>query len=76
MTANEIRNRISELCSHFLFIYRNKECGVDPYNSTDFDLWCGEDTVTVKSIDEVMNKKFFDGMSLNEISDEITIVVQ
>ena len=74
MMADKIKNRISECCSHFTFDYNGKECGVDPFSDNKFDMWCGDEVVTVGSIDKVMNDKFYDGMSLTEIADKIDIV--
>ena len=34
-------------------------------------LWCGDDFVTVGSIEEVMNIKLFDNKSLTDIVDNI-----
>lgn len=74
MTAEKIKNRISEIASHFTFDYHNKSCGVDPFSENDFDMWCGDKLASAASIDDVMNKKFFDGKSLNEIADKINII--
>lgn len=72
MTADAIKKRILEFASHVAFEYNGKPCGVDPYNIHSFSLWCGNATVDVSSIDDVMNTRFFDGKSLSEISDKIT----
>lgn len=74
MTSADIKNRISEMASHFTFVYNKKNCGIDPYSSTNFDIWCGDSLYTATSIDEVMRRPFFDGKSLNEISNNIEII--
>lgn len=74
MTADRIKNRISQCCSHFTFEYNGKECGIDPFNEYDFDMWCGDNVKSVSNIDEVMNSLFFDGKSLNQISKDIKII--
>jgi hypothetical protein len=74
MTADKIKNRINELASHFLFEYKGKECGVDPINHSNFDIWCGDNYMNAHSIDEVMETPFFEGKALNEICNEIDIV--
>lgn len=75
MTVEKVKNRILEFCSHFTFEYDDKICGIDPYNFNEFDMWYGENvTHTASSIDEVMNKPFFDGKSLTQIADEIKII--
>lgn len=73
MMANEIKQRINEICSHFTFDYNGKSCGVDPFSHSEFDMWCGDDNKTVNSIEEVMTVPLFDGKSLSEIADEIQI---
>lgn len=74
MTADKIKTRINEIASHFTFEYKGKNAGVDPFSKDDFDMWFGDELINVKSIDEVMNDKFFDGKSLTEIADEIEII--
>lgn len=71
VTANELKDRINSICTHILFDYNGKECGVDPFTHDHFDIWCGEDTMTAKSIDEVMQVPFFNGKALQDIVDEI-----
>ena len=71
MKSNEIKIRITSLCSHLTFDFEGKSCGVDPLATDQFDMWCGDDTMTAKSADEVMNTPFFDGKCLKEIADEI-----
>lgn len=74
MKAIDIKNRICEIASHFTFTYNGKNCGVDPFSTDKFEMWCGENEQTVHNIDDVMDSKFFDGKSLNEIANEIIIV--
>lgn len=73
MIAEQIKNRIDECCSLFAFRYHEKEGHVDPYSSEEFLLWYQGAEMTVNSIDEVMNTPFFDGRTLADISEEITI---
>lgn len=74
MTAKEIKGRLSEMCSHFTFEYNGKECGVDPINKNNFDMWYGDNFKTAADLDEVMTTSFFGGKSLNEISSRIEII--
>ena len=69
-----IKERINELASHFTFEYQSLSCGVDPFSQNEFDLWCGDNNRTAKSIDEVMTTPFFNGKSLSEIADDIEII--
>lgn len=74
MTVKKIKSRISEIVSHFTFEFNGKSCGVDPLSKNKFDMWCGDNTLTVNSIDDVMNCPFFDGKSLSEICRDIEII--
>ena len=74
MTAKKIKSRISEIASHFTFEFNGKSCGVDPFSKNKFDMWCGDNTLTVNSIDDVMDRPFFDGNCLSEICGDIKII--
>lgn len=74
MTADDVKNRIKEICNCFQFEFKEKLCGVDPFSCEDFDMWFGEDYMKATSIEEVMGTKFFDGKALNEIVNEIKII--
>lgn len=79
MTADKIKDRISEMCTLFGFEYNGKEGNVDPYylpetQSNEFLLFFDGEEQTVYSIDEVMNTPFVDGKTLNEVADELEIV--
>lgn len=39
MTAKRLRDRIGSLCTHVLFDYNGKACGVDPFDAGHFDMW-------------------------------------
>ena len=71
MKINELKDRIAEIVTQITFTYNDKNCGVDPMSSTEFDMWCGDEFVTVGSIEEVMNTKLFDDKSLADIVDDI-----
>lgn len=75
MTAKDMRNRIDSLATHVLFDYNGHECGVDPFSRDNIDMWCGDDFMNAKSVDEVMTAPFFDGNALQDITDDIVIVV-
>ena len=66
-----IKARINCLVSHVLFDYKGVPCGVDPFSHHCFDVWYGDKAETMTSIDDVMNKPFFDGKSLTEIVPEM-----
>ena len=71
MTAKKIRDRIESLCTHVLFDYNGKACGVDPFDAGHFDMWCGEDFMEAHSIEEVMQEPFFEGKVMQDIIDQI-----
>lgn len=71
MKINELKDRIAEIVTQITFTYNGKNCGVDPMSSTEFDMWCADEFVTVGSIEEVMNTKLFDDKSLADIVDDI-----
>lgn len=74
MTAIELRDRIKSLCTHVLFDYNGKECGVDPFNAKHFDMWYGDTFMEAHSIDEVMKTPFFGGKALEDIVDQLESV--
>lgn len=75
-TASMIQECLEEMTSHILFDYNGKHCGVDPIRrERQYDMWYGEEVFSATSVDEVMSVKFFDGKSLNDISDEIEIEI-
>ena len=71
MTVKRLRDRIGSLCTHVLFDYNGKACGVDPFDAGHFDMWCGEDFMEAHSIEEVMQEPFFEGKALQDIIDQI-----
>lgn len=73
MSLNEIKDYISSLCSHLTFDFHGKSCGIDPISPDHFDMWYGDNAITVTSIDDVMKQPFFDGKSLQDIVDEIEV---
>lgn len=71
VTASFLKYRINSLIQHVVFDYKGIPCGVDPLSHEKFDVWYGTKTETMTSIDDVMNKPFFDGKSLTEIIPEM-----
>lgn len=71
MKLNDLKDQIYSLTSHILFDFNGNPCGVDPINHKHYDMWYGDEAVTVNSIDDVMSIKFFDGKSLTQIFDDI-----
>lgn len=73
MKASDLKDRIAKMYSHVLFEYKGRSCGVDPLTETRFNMWFGGDLITLSSVEDVMQIKFFGGKSLNEIAKEIEI---
>lgn len=67
MSATDLKNRIASLVSHILFEYGGLSCGIDPINAGCIYLWCGENSVCCKSVDEAMTATIFGGKSLSDI---------
>ena len=72
MTSDILRNIVKTLCSHMLFEYNGKNCGIDPLSATRYDVWCGDEIKQAGSAEEVMELTIFDGKPLSEIADDIT----
>lgn len=71
---SEIKTYLANLTGHVTFEYNGYNCGVDPFSHKSYDIWYGNDSITVDSIDAVMNLKFFNGKSLTDIWDDVTEV--
>ena len=74
MTLEKIKNRLSECCTHFLFEFNGKDCGVDPIGEMQYNVWFGEECAEIEGIDKLMETPFFDGMCLNDIYNRIKII--
>ena len=72
MTNNEIREHLDNLIGAITFEYNGYSCGIDPISTDEFDMWYGDETITVISVDEVMETDFFDGKPLESILDDTT----
>lgn len=66
MTIDKLKQLLIETNTHILFEYNGKECGIDPF-VTHYVLWYGDVDTDVKTLDEVVNAKIFDGKALVEI---------
>lgn len=72
MTILKAKDYLFNLTGHITFDYNGYSCGVDPLARDSFDMWYGDNEISVNSIDEVLNTKFFDGKSLLDIWDDVT----
>lgn len=71
MNLIDLKKQIESLVGFIGFDYDGDNCGIDPINKNHFEMWCGEDFIIAKSIDEVMNATIFNGKSLIQIYDMI-----
>lgn len=72
MSADELRDEISEQWNDVEFIYNGKQSGISPecHDSVPvYYMWYGDKEKEYSDIDEVMADKFFDGKSLSEIAE-------
>lgn len=72
MTISELKDRLIKLVSHITFYYNGYACGIDPLSRNLYEVWCGDDSFSVSSVDEVLNDELFDGRSLIDIWDDVT----
>lgn len=71
MTISELKNHLTNLIGHVVFVYNGYSCGIEPLSLNKFDMWYGNDSITVDSIEKVMNEPLFNGKSLKDIWDDI-----
>lgn len=72
MTILELKNHLSKLIGYVTFEYNGYSCGVDALGLNSFDMWYGDNEMTVESVEDVLDTKFFDGRSLTEIWNDVT----
>lgn len=74
MNMKELKAYILSGASCVTFEYNGKNCGIDPYVSKSgcFDVWFGDETFVIETIDKVFNTPLFDGKSLNEVFSSIS----
>ncbi|UPQ86073.1 hypothetical protein M0R79_01475 [Ignavigranum ruoffiae] len=77
MLKEKLRNSIYNPLDTITFEYAGKSAGVDTlvtnYKRT-YTVWFGDFYEDLDDIDIVMNKKFFDGKSLNDLCEDESIV--
>lgn len=72
-TYQELYDYINAHVSHVIFEYNGKNCGIDPFSNTNFDVWYGDKIEKMTSIEDVFHSPFFDGKSLADIIPEIDV---
>lgn len=74
MTPKQLREEILSLMYDIQFEYKGVNGLIMPYSENDFVLCYGDDDKEYTNIDDVMSDKFFDGKSLNDISQEVKYI--
>lgn len=71
MRSDELRSRIEELVFDIDFCFNGVWGSVCPFSSTNISIAYNGEEITVDSVDEAMTVPFFDGLSLEEIAEEL-----
>ncbi len=71
VAAKKLREALEYL--EVVFYYEGKHAHIMPHGSEVYDIYYGEQEKHYTSLEEVMNDKFFNGKSLNEIADQLKI---
>lgn len=64
---------INALADDIEFEYKGKHGAICPFSRDDIIVAYGEVEIRVSSVEQALNEKIFEGLCLNEISDEILI---
>ena len=76
ITFKELYDYIDSHVSCVNFEHCGQQCGIDPFSDTEIDLWYGDKSETMTSIDAVFNAPFFAGKSLTEIFQDIAPTIK
>ena len=67
MTEDELRDRIENIITAATFVYKGRNCGIDPISREEIYVWYGNDSQTAESPEEALNMKLFDGKTAIEL---------
>lgn len=73
MSADDLKQLILSLTQDVLFDYQGMSACINPWNIHKFEVGYGDEVKTYTDIDDLMSDKFFNGKSLNEISENLVI---
>lgn len=73
MNKDELKALILSLNQDVVFEFKGKTACINPFNVNKFEVGYDEEIQTFHDIDTLMNDKFFAGMSLNQISEQIEL---
>lgn len=71
MTISQFKKHMESLVGCVNFDYNGISCGVDPVSWGTYDVWCGDNSTTVTSVNDVLNTPVFNGKSLIDIWDDL-----
>ena len=74
MKAQELKKWIDSLTDDIEFSYEGTHGSICPISRAEIYLSYGDTTYDAKSIDDAMGAPFFNGKSLNEISDTMELI--
>ena len=72
MTIQELVDHLTNQISHITFYYNGYACGIDPLSRNLYEVWCGDNSFSVTSVDEVLSKDLFNGRALKDILGDVT----
>ncbi len=72
MNKTELKDLISSLVSDITFTYQHREGSICPFAADNIVISYGANVLECKSVNEVMAVKFFNGKSMDEISNQIS----
>ena len=73
MNIDDLKNLILSLTRDIEFRYNDAAGVISPYSDHEFNMGFRGDSKDYDNIDELITDPFYDGKSLNEISNQITL---
>ncbi len=73
MNKEKLKDLILSFCQDVIFQYHGENACINPYNKNKFEVGYGDKAKIYTDIDELMDDKFYDGKSLNQISESLDI---
>lgn len=74
MTVSELEIYLKNPTGHVAFEYKGCNCDIDIISHDKFDMWYGADNVMVDTIDKVLNLRFFNGLPLKKIWNDVKML--
>lgn len=74
MKPQELKDWILSLVQDIEFNYKDKHGVISPWSVHSFTVGYAGESKDYTNIDELMNDKFFDGLSLNQIAEDLQFV--